>query len=245
LCRVGLISKQSAILADIQSTSGYFCLGSEQCGAFTADLSHELLVKYKAVAAKCKLEIARFVSCKEEKLVASNNLGKFFRYCGSRFNTRHNVAALKRPDGTLVAEPLAKAELLNTYFASIYTTDNHSLPAFDAPPQAAATGGLSDVNFNSHRVYAQLRKLKAKSSAGPDKTPPIFLKHCALQLCSPLSFLFQYSFDSGYIPDIWKSAFITPVFKKGSPLKPENYRPISLTCNICKVMECIIKNSML
>ena len=63
-------------------------------------------------------------------------------------------------------------------------------PGVNFYPPPLTIWGVNGVNFNSHRVYAQLRKLKAKSSAGPDKTPPIFLKHSALQLCSPLHFFY-------------------------------------------------------
>jgi hypothetical protein len=48
------------------------------------------------------------------------------------------------------------------------------------------------------------------------------------------------SFLSGILPAIWKTAIVCPVFKKGDPSQPINYRPISLTCIICKVMEAII-----
>ena len=53
------------------------------------------------------------------------------------------------------------------------------------------------------------------------------------------------SFHSGTIPDIWKTATITPVFKKGCSCVVSNYRPISLTCICCRIMESIMKQKML
>ena len=47
------------------------------------------------------------------------------------------------------------------------------------------------------------------------------------------------------IPAIWKTAIITPIFKSGSPNEANNYRPISLTCIASKIMETIIKDTML
>ena len=47
------------------------------------------------------------------------------------------------------------------------------------------------------------------------------------------------------IPPIWKLASVTPIFKKGSPSDPSNYRPISLTCISSKLMEAGIKDHLL
>ena len=57
--------------------------------------------------------------------------------------------------------------------------------------------------------------------------------------------LFQQSLNSGELPSIWKCANKIPVFKgNGTRFKVENYRPISLTSSLCKVMEGIIFDSI-
>lgn len=45
----------------------------------------------------------------------------------------------------------------------------------------------------------------------------------------------------GKIPDIWRSAEVIPVFKKGVASNVRNYRPISLTSVSCRLMESVIK----
>ena len=47
------------------------------------------------------------------------------------------------------------------------------------------------------------------------------------------------------IPLEWKEANIIPLFKKGSRNKSVNYRPVSLTSVICKVLETIIRDHMM
>ncbi len=46
------------------------------------------------------------------------------------------------------------------------------------------------------------------------------------------------------IPEDWKTANVSPIFKKGNKQDPLNYRPVSLTSVPCKVMERIIKKAM-
>jgi len=63
------------------------------------------------------------------------------------------------------------------------------------------------------------------------------------ELSRPLSELFQLSLISGVVPRDWK-AVVAPLFKKGNKAKPENYRPVSLTSIIGKILETIIKDKI-
>ena len=67
----------------------------------------------------------------------------------------------------------------------------------------------------------------------------------AEELAPGLAHLFQISIDNGKIPLDWKSALVTPVFKKGNRSTPANYRPISLTSIVCKILEHIIHTSVI
>ncbi|MCP4267589.1 MAG: reverse transcriptase family protein, partial [Candidatus Brocadiaceae bacterium] len=46
------------------------------------------------------------------------------------------------------------------------------------------------------------------------------------------------------VPEEWKLANVTPIFKKGCKSQPGNYRPISLTSVVCKLMETIIRDKI-
>ena len=61
-------------------------------------------------------------------------------------------------------------------------------------------------------------------------------------LAKPLSKLFRLSLMSGIIPNDWRCANVTPLFKKGSKSDSKNYRPVSLTSIPCKIFESIIKD---
>ena len=57
--------------------------------------------------------------------------------------------------------------------------------------------------------------------------------------------IFGRSLAEGEIPDEWREANITPLFKKGSRLAASNYRPVSLTSICCKLMEGIIRDRVM
>ena len=59
---------------------------------------------------------------------------------------------------------------------------------------------------------------------------------------TPLQILFKQSLSLGKVPADWKNAKVVPIFKKGAKGEPGNYRPVSLTCAICKLMESIIRD---
>ena len=59
-----------------------------------------------------------------------------------------------------------------------------------------------------------------------------------------LLLIFSHSLSNGVIPDSWKRAAVIPIYKSGDKTVPSNYRPISLTSVICKVLERIIRKQI-
>ena len=55
-----------------------------------------------------------------------------------------------------------------------------------------------------------------------------------------LAAIFTQSLETGTLPSAWKTAFVSPIFKKGATCQAENYRPVSLTCVTCEMLEHII-----
>ena len=78
----------------------------------------------------------------------------------------------------------------------------------------------------------------------PEGYPPYLIKQLASVLSHPLSLLYGSFFSVSGVPTAWKTAIITPLFKKGRPTDPSNYRPVSLTSAFGKIMERVIASSV-
>ena len=199
------------------------------------------LNRYKTATSKCNSAVYQHRLKRETKVVNSSNISAFYRHCNSRFSSRSVIGPLRSTDGTIVVDPLSKANIFQRTFASYYTTDNRQSPVLNTQ----CSSQIQHILFTPTQVRNAINKLRLKSKCGPDNIPTEFIKRCSLWLTLPLTLLFQESFDTSYIPPIWLTANVCPIYKKGDRADPSNYRPISLTCIFCKIMETIIKNQLM
>ena len=86
--------------------------------------------------------------------------------------------------------------------------------------------------------------IKVNKTSGPDNLQARLLQEVALEISPALTVIFQASLEQGALPNIWKSAAVVPIYKKGSRSDPGNYRPVSLTCICCKILEHIVYSSI-
>ena len=100
--------------------------------------------------------------------------------------------------------------------------------------------------YMDSRFFTLIEKnLNPHKAAGPDNIRPMVLKELVSEISPILSTIYNVSIKAGEIPDNWRSAVITPAFKKGQKYVPANYRPISLTCICCKVIEHIVTSHIM
>ncbi|CAM4569362.1 unnamed protein product [Caretta caretta] len=207
-------------------------------------VGHMTREEYKNIARTCRNDIRRAKSHLELQLardVKSNKKG-FFRYVGNKKKAKESVGPLLNEGGNLVTEDVEKANVLNAFFASVFTNKVSS--------QTAALGitkwgrdGQPSVEIEVVRDY--LEKLDVHKSMGPDELHPRVLKELAAVIAEPLAIIFENSWRTGEVPDDWKKANVVPIFKKGKKEDPGNYRPVSLTSVPGKIMEQVLKESIL
>ena len=135
-----------------------------------------------------------------------------------------------------------KAEVLVKQYSSVFTNETDMI--WDLPNNVNQNENIR-INFDSITVAKKLNNLSINKSPGLNGINSRILVELGDHIAPSLSIIYQKSFDTATIPSKWKEANITPIFKKGDKKDPENYRPVSLTSILCKVMESIIKDHLL
>ena len=113
------------------------------------------------------------------------------------------------------------------------------------PPIPPTQTPLTNITITVEGVKKLLLSLDPTKAPGPDSLSPRVLKEIAVELAPALTLLYQTSLNTGIVPSDWRTANVSPVFKKGERYKPENYRPISLTSILCKQMEHIMVSNIM
>ena len=91
-------------------------------------------------------------------------------------------------------------------------------------------------------ISQKLDKLRADKAVGSDGLSPRLLKNIKDMIIEPLFLLFNQSMQAGEVPEDWHLAYVSPIYKKGSRDYAGNYRPVSLTSQLCRVMESLIRD---
>ena len=104
---------------------------------------------------------------------------------------------------------------------------------------------LDDLVITEDQVKKKLKGLKIDKSPGPDGMYPRILKELSDMIAGPLCILFNKSVLERALPQEWKDGHVTPIFKKGSKSDRANYRPVTLTSIVCKVMEHFVREAVL
>ena len=166
-------------------------------------------------------------------------------------------------DNILYSDTKTKANLFNQQFNSVFTPKEPlslsrlasmrvqdlkkagGLPSDTTPDslQDSATN-MPEINISENGLMKLLQNLKPGKAAGPDKLKPLLLRELREEIAPIIQIIFDRSLKTGKLPADWMKANVMPVFKKGDKSLAANYRPISLTCILCKVLEHILASNI-
>ena len=125
---------------------------------------------------------------------------------------------------------------MNLQFKSVFTqgTDYQE-------PQKILSPEMPDITITTQGVLNLLRGIDVNKAVGPDNLSPRVLNELSETLAEAITTIYQKSLEQETVPNDWLNARVVPTYKKkGERYDCENYRPISITCILCKVREHIV-----
>ena len=84
----------------------------------------------------------------------------------------------------------------------------------------------------NHFLGNALNNLKASKSLGPDRVPARLLKDSFFSIAPFPTQIFNASLASSVLPQDWKIARVSPIYKAGDKRDRGNYRPISVLSTV-------------
>ena len=206
--------------------------------------SAKIRSKFETLRREIKADIR-----KQHDLYVNNLVGDvkanprdFYRYINSQKEDTQGIPPLKKRQGSGLAQSdFEKASEFNGQFTDVFTKSEHSqVPLLDR-----SAPFMEDIVVTKEGVTKLLKGLNPSKALGPDELHPRVLKELATELGPIFAHLFQQSIDKGEIPKEWSLANICPLFKKGDRSLACNYRPVSLTCVPCQLLEQIVCSNIM
>ena len=194
--------------------------------------------EYKAISKIYDKAVSGWYDKTEQRVCQSGNTRNFYKCANKKMKSFPAIPPLLSASGNLVTDDKEKADLFNETFYETFITDNQE--PLNLGRHSAPENDLLNLHIDNNAIEEALSKLSAKTSNTPDGVPSYVLKQVGLAISPFLIMFYNLSLQSGKIPSQWKTAQITPCYKKGNKNSPENYRPISQTSAICRLLEKII-----
>ena len=166
---------------------------------------------------------------------------RFWNYIKSLRKDTTGVSPLK-DNGRLFNTARDKADILSRQYQSVYTKEDQDSPVPD--PEGTPYPRMEDFSVTEEGVEKLLQRSNPHKASGPDMIPARLLKECSKDLVPILTTIFNKSLQTGRVPNDWKKANVSAIFKKGQRYDPANYRPVSLTCLCCKLLEHVVVSNI-
>lgn len=135
-------------------------------------------------------------------------------------------------------------DLFADYFSTVFTDHTQNIASDVHEPDPLNNIAISSITINDDITYKYLSSIDINKGPGLDSLPGIFIRNCSKYITPPVSAIFKKSLSEGTFPHKWKTALITPIFKKGDKHDVTNYRPISKLPILSKILEKIVYDQL-
>jgi len=136
---------------------------------------------------------------------------KLWSYIKSKRKDTFGIPLLLLHDGSTYSDSLAKTNIFNNYFASIFTEEDCStIPTHGSQPLS----NISPLTISVEGVAHLLQKIDPNKTGGPDGIPARFLKELSLEIAPVLTLIHETSINQGTLPDDWLKARAIPIYKR-------------------------------
>ena len=104
---------------------------------------------------------------------------------------------------------------------------------------------LSHVDMEVDLIFRAISSLSDKLSLSPDLIPFYSLKRTSVAISYSLKLILERSISTSWLPSFWKTTIVVPLLKKPPSKYVQNYRAISLTSFVGKIMKTLVRDSLL
>jgi len=198
---------------------------------------HQSVEAELAKQIKREIRVAKsdYIDCHLTSEIKRGNTKPIYSFVSQSRGRSNKINDINSPSGAGISDALAE------YFESVFVK-GRSLPT-----AVESSDNTQKLKIDIEGVRALLLKLDVRKANGPDDISTYTINFFAKNVPSftkCIQMIFDKSVATSAIPKDWKCANITPIYKGGDRRKPDNYRPISLTSVLSKVLEHILVSQM-
>jgi hypothetical protein len=218
-------------------------------GVHSASTNHSKLEKLNTQRAE--IEVLLKADIKKQRLneelaaIAKIKINPkaFYSFAKKSQSYKSPVGPLKDDKGQLQSDPVKMGSILQHQYAEVFSNPDKANPAEVRISQTIVSDGMAlyNMEFSEFDVSKAIDSMDRSSAVGPDKFPASILKECKQTLSPVITQLWKLSLATGDIAPHFKHQSVIPVFKKGNRALAENYRPVSLTSQLIKVFERVLR----
>ena len=200
------------------------------------------LLYYREIRDKVKAVIRKKNIQEDITLGNDKNPKHLFRKYKSKARVKEQISFIKKGDQIFSGDKNI-ADGFNSFFSSVFSNSDNNMFQYknQYDDVRGNSNSIKSFEISVESVSKIIKSLNINKSMGPDNINSQILKEGEVSISYALTKIFNKSLANSEVPMDWKLANVVPIFKKGDKEMLENYRPISLTSVVCRIMEKVIK----